>query len=300
METATVYPQLVSEFIRKEKLPRAYGEDVEQILPPLIAAALKMPDSKNAMSVLGINGSQGSGKTTLARLLATLLEAAGRRVVSLSLDDFYLDREQREELATRVHPLLASRGVPGTHDIELALSTVNKLRELQSEQSLSLPGFDKASDEPVPHAQRQRAVGPVDVLILEGWCLACPPQADNELEIPINQLEQHEDSDGRWRRWVNEQLAGDYQTLFAQLDQLVFLAAPGMEQVMEWRQLQEHKLRDRIEKPNRSMSDAQIIRFVQHFERLTRLCLQTLPKQAQWIIDLDRDHRMTRLRQGQI
>src|SRR6187402_352808 len=74
--------------------------------------------------ILGISGLQGSGKSTLA---ASLIEAAKERgwsAVSLSLDDVYLTRAEREALGRQVHPLLRTRGVPGTHDLTLLASTL--------------------------------------------------------------------------------------------------------------------------------------------------------------------------------
>ena len=39
----------------------------------------------------------------------------------LSLDDLYLPKAERLRLARDVHPLLATRGVPGTHDVALGV-----------------------------------------------------------------------------------------------------------------------------------------------------------------------------------
>src|SRR5689334_11864372 len=87
---------------------------------------------------IGINGAQGSGKSTLAALLHDLLEdGAGLRTVVLSIDDFYRTRAERQGLAREVHPLLETRGVPGTHDVALARHVLARLRELGRGESLT-------------------------------------------------------------------------------------------------------------------------------------------------------------------
>ena len=78
--------------------------------------------------VYGVAGLQGSGKSTLAAQVAALAESRGRRVAVLSIDDFYLDHGARAALARDVHPLLATRGPPGTHDLALACDTIDALR----------------------------------------------------------------------------------------------------------------------------------------------------------------------------
>src|SRR5699024_680551 len=75
--------------------------------------------------VYGISGLQGSGKSTLAAQLARLAGERGIRAVVLSLDDAYLDHDERARLARDVHPLLATRGPPGTHDMALATRTLD-------------------------------------------------------------------------------------------------------------------------------------------------------------------------------
>jgi D-glycerate 3-kinase len=140
----------------------------------------------------------------------------------------------------------------------------------------------------------------VQVLILEGWFLACPAQPTAALDEPINGLERELDPQGTWRHWVNSQLAGDYQRLFAELDYLLYLRAPSMEQVIEWRQKQERKLRQVLapEENSKTLSDDEVIRFVSHFERLTRHCFGALPERANWVLELDARHRWQALKRG--
>ncbi len=205
--------------------------------------------------VLGITGAQGSGKSTIAQALARRFGCP-----VLSLDDLYLDGASRKRLADTIHPLLRTRGVPGTHDVAAGLAAIEAL----AHGPTLLPRFDKARDEP---GAPERVEGPAEMLIVEGWCLGVRPQAEAELAEPANDLERNEDGDGRWRRWVNAQIAGSYQALWDRIDQLVFLKAPGFEIVGDWRIEQERRA-------GGPMTDAQVRRFVQYYERLTRHMLR--------------------------
>lgn len=289
-----MYQQLIEKFIQQEELPASYAEDASQCFLPLVQdLADRLKKSSKRPLVLGINGAQGTGKSTMAKLLAMLLESRNYRVANLSIDDFYYSRARRESLASTVHPLLRKRGVPGTHDMSLALSILSQLSAAGTGESIRVPGFDKANDDCLIKEKCNIIYGPIDVIIFEGWCVGVAPQTEQELQQPLNQLESDEDSDRRWRNYVNQQLAGDYQTLFAQFDVLLMLKAPGFEQIFEWRFLQEQKLRSNADNGAIELMDGKAIRhFIQHFERLTRHCLLTLPEKADHVFVLDEQHRI--------
>lgn len=234
--------------------------------------------------LVGIAGAQGSGKSTLAEAVCAHLRAAGRACAILSIDDLYLPRAARLDLARTVHPLFATRGVPGTHDMALALAI---LAAFEAGRPLHLPRFDKAEDERRPVADWE-ATPPLDVLILEGWCVGARPQAEAALGPPVNALEATEDAHGIWRRHANAALAGAYQTLFARIDRLIVLAAPGFDAVLGWRIQQEAALRARGTGAH-VMDDTAIARFIAHYERLTRHMLEEMPARADLLVRLDRD-----------
>ncbi len=289
-----MYQQLIQEFVHEERLPTSYAADATRYFLPLIGdIEERLMAQRSGPLLVGINGAQGTGKSTLAALLCRLLTASGKRVANLSIDDFYYSKEKREELAKTVHPLLRSRGVPGTHDVALALNLIAQLAADDSDSKLTLPTFDKSVDDRLPPEAWPAISTPVDVIILEGWFVGARPQSEEELTQAINELERIEDSDGRWRAYVNAQLGGTYQTLFDKIDMLVVLEAPGFLQVFQWRCLQEEKLGARAAKGASGLMDAEAIeRFIQHFERLTRHCLQTLPRAADRVFKLDTEHRI--------
>lgn len=239
--------------------------------------------------VLGLCGAQGSGKSTLSADLAQRLNARGIRTAILSLDDLYLSHDRRAEMARVVHPLFATRGAPGTHDVERGLAL---LEAVKAGRGVTLPQFDKSTDDPAPEAEWARFDGPLDVLIFEGWCIGARPQDEAALAEPVNALEGERDPDGVWRHHVNAALAGPYAELFARIDRLLLLAAPGFEVVERWRLQQEHALRAQAPDGARVMSDAEVATFIQHYERLTRHLLFDMPAYADRVLRLDADRHL--------
>ena len=252
----------------------------QDICAALISDRMEKPGRKGPL-VVGICGSQGSGKSTLADALVGRFDHA----VNLSIDDIYHTRAQRAAHARQVHPLLATRGVPGTHDVALGLDV---LAALDRGEAVALPRFDKAADDRCAVNSWPVAPAASKLVIVEGWCVGALPQPDAALLEPVNDLERLEDPDGRWRAFVNTALAGIYQTLFARLDVLILLAAPGFDTVLGWRLQQEADLRARSSPGAPGvMDDAQVARFIAHYERITRWVLSEMPARADAVLRLD-------------
>jgi alanine-glyoxylate transaminase/serine-glyoxylate transaminase/serine-pyruvate transaminase len=283
--------------MRAHRIEDSAAEGLASVYLPLAAWVRQQKD--DAPLVLGVNGAQGSGKSTLCDFLRLVLsEAYGYRVAGFSIDDLYKTRAERERLAQEVHPLLITRGVPGTHDVDLGLATIRALKSATPHALTPLPVFDKARDDRRPSLEWLQFRGRPDIVIFEGWCVGTAPQSDEALARPVNELEQNEDADGAWRRYVNAQLQGEYAELFGELDRLILLKVPGMESVFEWRGLQEQKLAETTA-PNgehRLMDAAALRRFIMHYERLTRHTLEEMPDRADLTLYLDENHRFTRLR----
>jgi D-glycerate 3-kinase len=198
-------------------------------------------------------------------------------------------------LATEVHPLLVTRGAPGTHDIALALKTLNALKEQTGD--VVIPRFNKAQDERFPEKNWSTVKAPVDVIILEGWCVGLAAQTNKELMHALNPLEALEDSNGKWRQYVNHKLATSYSKLWKLIDCMVMLQAPSFDCVYKWRLEQEQKLAHNhllthFAKASKIMIPDQVKHFIQHYERLTRHCLNDLPKYCHHVFELTSERQI--------
>lgn len=242
--------------------------------------------------ILGLSGLQGSGKSTLARVMKAQAVARGWTTDVLSLDDFYYARSERETLAREVHPLLRTRGVPGTHEIELMMSVLAALPHASSRLPVPHPRFDKGRDTRVSPSRWPRITQAPNLVIVEGWALGIRPQLQAALAKPINALERDEDADGSWRRWVNKQLRS-YQPLWRAFDALIVLQAPAWEIVRRWRGEQEQDLIAR--RAPLAMDAPTMARFLMHFERLSRHALATLPALADTVVEYDDERHVTGL-----
>jgi len=278
-------------FLQRNQLDSGYLRHADQWFSPLLETIVhtkKQSADKRAL-LIGISGCQGSGKSTLADYLNEQLgHVYNFQTVQCSLDDFYLSHADRQALAKTVHPLLATRGVPGTHRTQLAVELLQKLRNREAAQ---LPLFDKLRDD-ISNQVQDIGAG-VDIIIFEGWCLGAHAQQTPQLATHVNQLEEHEDPDGKWRRYVNQQLEKGYAELFGLIDFMVMLQAPSFETVAGWRLEQEQKLAHKLTAKNASsalthvMNETEINRFIQFYQRITEQLLATLPATADMVYSLD-------------
>lgn len=269
--------------IAAEELPDDYIHVVRRYWRPL-ADFIARQRRQGRPLLVGVNGAQGSGKSTMCQFLAAILEDMGLTAIALSLDDFYLTRSERQKLADKVHPLFATRGVPGTHDTALMRAVLDGVT---AGRVVEAPRFDKATDD--RSRMTRRIEPPVDVILFEGWCVGASPQSDEELRDPINRLEREEDRDCIWRNEVNRHLKTDYAGIFGRLDLLVMLAVPGFDAAIANRHLQEEKLARRNPDGKAVMDEQALIRFMMHYERVTRRMLAEMPDRADLTIPIGLD-----------
>lgn len=286
----------IKKAIDEHRLPSLFIETVIQYYTPL-AQWMALRISQGQSHILGMQGSQGSGKSTCAHFLQLLLEQEFKlKVAVVSLDDFYLTKSERTDLARKIHPLFETRGVPGTHDVALIQNTFDAVR---NGKSVLVPTFDKAADDRLPISQWQSIASDIDVLIFEGWCVGVPPKTANQVPEAINALESDDDPAAKWRSFVNDQLKCDYASIYSQLDTLVALQAPSFDCVFNWRLLQEQKLIARLEQAGKDFSGAQtpeqIQRFISHYQRLTEHAIATMPDRADALLHLNADHSFEKL-----
>jgi D-glycerate 3-kinase len=221
--------------------------------------------------LLSVGGWPGSGKSTLVQYLTSSLQEKGYPVAAFSLDDVYLSRNERARLAETVHPLLVRRGVPGTHDVELALGTVAKLQSAGTHEETRLPRFDKLTDDRYPESEWPVFRGRPDFLILDAWFWGAVPAPDPMSLPSLNETERLQDTDGAWRRWVNATLARGYPELFALFERHVQLEAPSWEATLRFRVDQEKNLYESRGLPLPDGRTEQLRSFLERFERIARL-----------------------------
>ena len=250
-------------------------------------------NKKKSTIIIGISGGQGSGKSTITNILKLILKKKYSLTVSnFSIDDFYKTRKIRKKMSKNIHPLFMTRGVPGTHDIKLVINCLKSLKK-RSFKKISIPRFDKASDDRLIKKKWTTIKKKPDVVIFEGWCVSARPQSDKKLKKPINSLEKDFDKDLFWRRTVNLELKNNYKKAFKLIDKKIFLKVPNFSYVFKWRKLQERKLKFKSSGKN-IMSNTQVKKFIMFYERITKQMIKDL-KHNDIVISLDKNHRLYKI-----
>lgn len=296
----------IKDIIAQEELFPAFEEQVLPCYEKLANYIQNQHQVKQSSLLVAVNGAQGTGKSTMALFLKAFLKEKGKRVAVISIDDLYLTYKERQSLAEHVHSLLLTRGVPGTHDITLGQCVIDNLINASTEHVVEIPAFDKAKDDRKSESNWHSEQGPIDIIILEGWCVGATALPENDLDIPINQLEANEDTNATWRHYMNQQLNNQYRDFFNQFDLLVMLKAPSFDCVREWRALQEEKLARKMQvqinenntdkdgennAPFKGLMDSNALnRFMMHYERLTKHMLEEMPNRSNVLIALNPDH----------
>ena len=244
---------------------------------------------------LGFSGGQGSGKTTVAKILKIILKKFFKREIYVSsIDDFYKTLKDRNEMSHTIHPLFKTRGVPGTHDISLVKKFFDFIKK-RNFKKFKLPKFDKSMDDRLKKKYWSNIKKRPEIVILEGWCVGAKPQSNSIINKPINVLEKYEDKHLIWRKYANEKLKKEYKKLFAMIDHFIFMKIPNFNVVYEWRLLQESKLRKKSHSSKKIMSYNEIKRFIMFYERITLQMIKDLSKSASVVIFLKTNHKIKKI-----
>ncbi|OAA47827.1 Signal recognition particle, SRP54 subunit, GTPase [Metarhizium rileyi] len=241
------------------------------ICTPFITEHLQahLARSPNRPLIIGLNGMQGVGKTTLVAPLAAALQASNTRTLVFSIDDFYLPHHEQVAFAASRpdNALVQHRGQPGTHDVPLAKAV---FKSLLDNTPTRIPRFDKAlfsgEGDRLPISQwepvNQPGQPPVQVVLFEGWCVGFRPLPAEEVEgrwrAPSRTLHRHK---LEHLQFVNAELAR-YDALTDLLDVFVHVDSEDAEYVYAWRQEQEESLRATRGDPTAGMTPDQVVRFV--------------------------------------
>lgn len=286
-------------FLNKEKiLGKSRAEKIKSLKKIYIPVSFWIENQykkKGETLILGFSGGQGSGKTTVTGILKIILKKFFKRRIHVSsIDDFYKTLEDRNKISNRIHPLLKTRGVPGTHDINLVKNFFNITRKKKFKK-IKLPKFEKAMDNRLEKKYWFNIKQKPEIVILEGWCVGARPQANSLIKRPINILEKYEDKDLKWRKYVNEKLKKEYKKLFVMIDHLIFMKIPNFKVVFKWRLLQEKKLKKKSYSNKKIMSYNEIKRFIMFYERITLQMMKDLSKSASLLMLLKKNHDIKKI-----
>jgi D-glycerate 3-kinase len=249
--------------------------DIEYIEKNYLKILFKLKSKNKIM----IAGSQGSGKSSLSKLIKLYLEKFYyKSVVIISMDDFYLSKKQRTQLSKNIHPLFLTRGVPGTHNLELMNKKIKQI--FNKKFPIYLPIFDKVSD---TRKRTYRKVLKADVIIFEGWCAGAQPVDLNYLQKNFNNLEKHKDKNFIWRNSYNKYL-NEYQKLFSQFNFFIYFQFNQWDHVLNWKYKQELELRDK----KKDLGLKKYLReFIQYYEKVSKWMHLKVPKYCNILIKLD-------------
>ena len=243
---------------------------------------------------VGLAGGQGTGKTTISSIIKIILTKYFKlKVFRISIDDFYKTRKERRNLSKRVHPMLLTRGVPGTHDMKMMSSFFKKTKSKKFKK-IKLPTFNKAIDDRFSKKYWYDLRDKPDVIIFEGWCVGARSEKNMTLKKSLNYLEKTNDQKLIWRKYVNQQLKSKYKKLYSQLNCLIYLKAKNFNLLQKWRLKQEQKLwlNNKNNSKHKIMSKDQVIKFMQTYQRITQNMFKSMPKYASIILNLNSNHQI--------
>ena len=286
-------------FLKKEKIFNKSQKKKIMILKkkyiPMSFWIEKKYKEKGKTLFLGLSGGQGSGKTTVTVILRIILEKFfKRKVYTTSIDDFYKTLKDRNKMSHKIHYLFKTRGVPGTHDINLIRKFFSFIKK-RNFKSFKMPKFDKSIDDRLEKKYWSCINKKPEIVILEGWCIGAKYQSNFLLKKPVNTLEKNEDKNLIWRGYVNKKLKKEYKKIFDILDHLIFIKVPNFKMVLKWRVLQEKKLKKKSFWNKKIMSYHQIKRFVMFYERITLQMIRDLSKSASVVMHLKNNHEIKKI-----
>ena len=252
-------------------------------VPVLLFAVAQARASAKRPVFVGIQAPQGGGKTTLVSHVLGLLSEAGLRGTGVSIDDFYLTRQEQLALADAHpgNPYLEHRGYPGTHDIDLGVSTLTALAGLgpgQSERVARVPVYDKSAHggrgDRAPDAQWRNVASPLDLVFVEGWMFGFSPVVESSID--------DDTSKNPIACW-----AGD-ETWYRFLDAFVALRAVDPNFVLKWRVEAEEAAKAKG-KPglDRAAIEDYVRRFLPAYARYAGAVPADVPADRRLVIGLD-------------
>ena len=161
--------------------------------------------------------------------------------VNISIDDFYLTREEQQRVAdTSGNRLLQVRGNAGTHDLALGAETIAALKDsaLKSRaEGVRVPRYNKSASggkgdrhpiEQWPEVAAGEGTG-VDIILFEGWMLGFTPLEEKDGDL--GDLQMIDDQLGAYKSWNDV------------VDAWMVVRIEDLDCVYDWRMQAERKMR---------------------------------------------------------
>mgnify|MGYP001268065825 CR=1 FL=1 len=143
-------------------------------------------------------------------------------------------------------------------------------------------------------SNKKKVVKNAEILLLEGWCCGSPPINKKYLFKNINSLEAILDKNKKWRQYYNSQLKKDYKNVFSLFDQQIYIQAPSFTYILKWRNAQE-KNNAIKSKQKKFMKKNDLKKFVDHYEKLTKWMMKTMPAKADMLIKIDENQKIKKV-----
>ena len=286
-------------FLKKEKISaKSKKKNIKNLKSFFIPISFWIEEKykkKGGTLFLGLSGAQGSGKTTISEILKIIIKKLFKRKIQIiSIDNFYKTLQERKEMSSKIHNLLRTRGVPGTHDINLLKKTLFNLNK-KNFKIFRSPRFDKSIDDRVKKKYWDIIKNKPEIIILEGWCVGAKPQSQNKIKKTVNNLEKNEDKNFIWRKYANEKLKKEYKSLFSIIDNFIFIKIPNYRMVFKWRFIQEKKLRKKSHSNKKIMNSKEIKRFIMFYQRIALQMIKDLSKSASVVMYLKKNHEINKI-----
>ncbi len=256
----------------------------KQIIIPLADRIAEVHNK--GTTIVGLQGGQGTGKTTIVNFLKNELKKRGYKVQSFSIDDFYKSLAERKKLSSNFPEntfYQISRGLPGTHRYKQLLATLKKIK---TGKPFKIPFFDKSLHKGRGDITKKtkKVSSKQDIVILEGWCVGIPYVSSENLRkiCKKNKINLHKlDPKLKYHLEVLK-FVKQYQILWNYLDYMVMLKPSSIKVHQEWRSLQERRLR---KSKGGGMNIKEIKGFVEPYLPFTYLCYDKIVPDFKIFID---------------
>lgn len=303
---------LLNQLCREEHIAVSLERELWHIYLPfaqwILRRSSRVRQDRAGAHILGINGAQGSGKTTINHILQLILRSGfNKKVVGFSIDDLYDTYDRRLEKGRKISPILARIRGPGTHDLELGIEILDALI---AGEATKIPRFDKSlasnQGDRVPESGWLEVSEAQDIAIFEGWNVGEAPLPEDPTGERFQKIRKEEG----FREWRDYYVASlqdterGYAALFGRLDDLVMIRIHDFGEVYKNREEAEAKLRQRISRDQRqgretagmsAMTQEEVRTFVDHYEPWTQHMLLEMPTRADLVLWMGAGHRITRI-----